>query len=363
MSHVAVTGAAGPVGRRLLDVLVSDPTVERVVAIDREHAGPDGAEADPADPGIDGVVDGSGDAGKIEFRRMQLRDGDIDAAFEGVDTVVHLAGSDPLEDRDVDHDLHTTARILAAVQRSGVTTVIARTSATVYGAWNDNPVPMSETAPLRPNDESDWVKIRVQIEGRLAAFAQRHPEVAVAVVRPCVTVSEEGPDELGRVLAAARMMASNDDAAPAQFVHADDVVAALEAIRDARATGAYNVAPDGALDPAFVRALVGPAPRLPMSESVARRLTAFGWRYQLAPTPPGFVPFVVHPWVVANDRLRELGWEPAFANEEAFVAGHDAAPWAAISPQRRQEIALGIAGVALAAVGGAGVLVARRLRR
>lgn len=343
MSHVAVTGAAGPVGQRLIAVLAADPTVERVVAIDRDH----GSNFDDV---------------KIEFHRVQLRDGDIDAAFAGVDTVCHLAGTDPLEDRDVDHDLHTTARVLAAVARAGVDQLIVRSSATVYGAWPDNPVPMSETARLRPNDESAWVTIRVQIEDRVDSFARSHPDVAVAVIRPCVTVSDDGPDELGRVLSAARTVASNEDAAPAQFVHVDDVASAVDAIRIGRGTGAYNVAPDGALDAAFVRALVGGGPRLPLPESVARRLTALGWRYQLAPTPPGFVPFVVHAWVVANDRLRELGWEPAYANEEAFVAGHDAAPWASITPQRRQEIALGVAGAAIAALAGAGVVVLRRMR-
>jgi hypothetical protein len=84
----------------------------------------------------------------------------------------------------------------------------------------------------------------------------------------------------------------------------------------------------------------------------------------LAPTPPGFVPFVTEPWVVANDRLRQLGWEPSMGNDEAFVAGHGAAPWAQISPQRRQELALGVAGTVLV-VGGvaATAAVRRRLRR
>lgn len=344
MLSVAVTGAAGPVGRRLVEILIADTAVERVVALDRAFE-----RSYPSDD-------------KLERVTLQLRDDDIDPAFVDVDTVCHLAGSDPLEDRDVDHDLHTTARVLAAADRCGVGQVIVRTSATVYGAWPDNPVPMSETAPLRPNDESDWVKIRVQIENRVEAFAEAHPDVAVAVLRPCVTVSDDGPDELGRVLAAARMVAGTEDAAPAQFVHVDDVASAVDVVRRCRAVGAFNVAPEGALDAGFVRALAGGKPRLPLPEGAARRLTAFGWRYQLAPTPPGFVPFVMNPWVVASDRLRALGWEPTHANEEAFVAGHDAAPWASISPQRRQEIALGVAGALIVAAAGAGAVLVRRMR-
>ena len=343
MSNIAVTGAAGPVGRRLVDRLLADPGVDRVVVIDRDR------------------ISVSDD--RVEMHRVHLKDTDLEPLLHGIDVVCHLAGSDPLEGTATDHDLRTTARVLDAADRTGVDHVIVRTSATVYGAWPDNPVPLSETANVRPNQESDWVRVRAELEARAQAFADEHPDVAVTLLRPCVTVSEDGPDELGRVLSAARLVASPDGTPAAQFVHADDVAAAVDLIRRERAQGIFNIAPDGALDAELIRALVGGAPRVPLPEWIARRLTAFGWRYQLAPTPPGFVPFVNHPWVVANDRLRALGWEPTHTNEEAFVAGHAAAPWASISPQRRQELALGVsAAVIVGAAVGAVAVVRRRLR-
>ncbi len=123
------------------------------------------------------------------------------------------------------------------------------------------------------------------------------------------------------------------------------------------------MAPDGSVPAERIRALVGGAPRVPMPAGVARRLTAIGWRYQLAPTPPGFVPFATEAWVVANDRLRSLGWEPTMTNEEAYVAGHEAAPWAQISPKRRQELALGAMAAVLVASGvGAAAAIRRSLR-
>ncbi len=343
MSRVAVTGAAGPVGRRLVSRLLDDPSVKEVVAIDRT----------PSDLEDDRVV----------THQLQLKGANLDSVFAGVDVVCHLAGSDPLEDRAPDHDLHTTTRVLDAARRAGVTQVIVRTSATVYGAWPDNPVPIAETATPRPNAESEWVRHRMAIEEHVEAFAASSPDAVVAILRPCVTVSEDGPDELGRVLAAARLVGATEDAPPAQFVHADDVASAVDVVRRMRADGIFNVAPDGALGADLIRALVGGSPRLSLPEPVARRLTGLGWRYQLAPTPPGFVPFVRAPWVVGNDRLRALGWKPSHTNEEAFVAGHAAAPWAQVSPQRRQEIALGLAGAALCGVvAGSVALVRRRFR-
>ena len=344
MSRVAVTGAAGPVGRRLVDRLLTDESVDAVVAVDRGAPFPAHAAHD-----------------RVAVHRVQLKGADLGPVFQAVDVVCHLAGSDPLEDRAPDHDLHTTARVLDAAARAGARHVLVRSSATVYGAWSDNPIPLPETVSPRPNAESEWVRMRSAIEEHVAAFDDEHPDVTVSVLRPCVTVSDDGSDELGRVLAAARVVSAGEEAAPAQFVHADDVASAFDVVRREAVGGVFNVAPDGALAADLIRALVGGSPRIPLPEGVARRLTRFGWRYQLAPTPPGFVPFARHPWVVGNDRLRALGWEPSHTNEEAFVAGHAAAPWAQVSPQRRQEIALGVAGAAI--VGGAvglGAFVRRR---
>lgn len=329
-------------------LLLADPSVAQVVTIDRDPVGRHDHELA---------------RGRVVSHRLHLKGDGLDPVLAGVDVLCHLAGSDPLEGTATDHDLHTTTRVLDAAHRAGVGHVIVRTSATVYGAWPDNPVPMSETASIRPNDESDWVRMRARIEDRVLAFAAADPDLAVTILRPCVTVSPSGPDELGRVLAAARLVAPTAGRAPVQFVHAADVASAVDVVRQRRATGIFNVAADGSLDDDMVRALLGGSPRVPLPMSVARRITAFGWRHRLAPTPPGFVPFAVHPWVVANDRLRAEGWVPEHTNEEAFVVGHAAAPWASITPQRRQELALGLTAATLVGGLAAGAAVVRRRLR
>jgi hypothetical protein len=93
---------------------------------------------------------------------------------------------------------------------------------------------------------------------------------------------------------------------------------------------------------------------------VVDRVARFRWRFRLSPAPPGVQPYARHPWVVANDRMRAAGWRPASTNEEAFVAGTPAGPWATLSPRRRQELALGASAVAVA---GAATGVVTLLRR
>ena len=141
-----------------------------------------------------------------------------------------------------------------------------------------------------------------------------------------------------------------------------DLATAVDLARRARLDGPRNVAPDGWISGETIRALAGGAPRLRLPERVAVRMAGMGWRWGLTPTPPALLPFTVHPWVVANDRLKADGWEPASSNEEAYVGAHRAGRWATLSPRRRQELALGGAAAGLAGTA-AGVLALVRRRR
>jgi hypothetical protein len=124
--------------------------------------------------------------------------------------------------------------------------------------------------------------------------------------------------------------------------------------------GAFNVAPEGSIPGDALRPLIGVPPRVPLPERVIRRFARWG----LGTTPPALLPYALHPWVVAADRLRAAGWSPASTNEEAAVESHEAGAWATLSPRRRQELALGATGIALLGVVAAGALAVRRwLRR
>jgi len=83
----------------------------------------------------------------------------------------------------------------------------------------------------------------------------------------------------------------------------------------------------------------------------------------LSPAPPGVFPYSVHPWVVANDRIRDLGWEPRHTNEEAYVAGHEPGVLDTMDARTRQRLSLAAAGLAVFAAVWLVVRLVRRLRR
>ena len=259
-------------------------------------------------------------------------------------------------------DVAIARRVLDAAAAAAVRTLVILSSATVYGAWPNNPVPLTEDAALRPNPGLRFAVEKAEIE-RLARPVARGPVRGDR--RPAARRARDGGgrDQLDRSrLDAVDGLPTGDNDPPSQFLHLDDLAAAVDLARRVRLDGPVNVAPDGWLEAVDRRALA-PAPRLRVPERVAVRIATWRWRLGLAPTPPGILPYARSAWVVANDRLKAAGWKPVQSNEEAFVAGHAAGPLATMSPRRRQEVALGVAGAALVGVVVAVTTVLRRRSR
>jgi len=315
MSTVVLSGATDPLGRRVAGALGCDPSIDRIIVVG-DHA---------------------------------LHSADLKARIEGATAVVHLLGG-----------LDETRALLAAAGSVGAQHIVLLSSATAYGAWPNNPVPLTEQAPLRPNPDLEFA-VRAAERERLAAdWKQDHPGTTVTVLRPAVPVAEEASGWLARGLReASAIRPAGPDDPPCQYVHLDDLASAIVLALGQRLDGPYNVAPDGWIPGELLRGLVG-VPRLRAPEPVARRLAWLRWRLNPKSAPPGLLPYTLHSWVVANDRIKAAGWTATQSNEESYVAGHKAAPWATVSPQRRQEIALAGAGAGIVAIIVTIVLLLRR---
>lgn len=290
--------------------------------------------------------------------------GDLAALPPHIDLLVHLAPGD--------HDalakrrrsaLVGTPELLDEVTRRGVTDVVVLSSALVYGAWPNNPVPLTEDAVLRPDDAFAFARQLAVVEQLVDDWRSAAPGRRAVVLRPVPAMAADGTTSLVRALAAGVGRRLSEDDVPSQFLHLDDLAAAVTLAVDGRLDGVYNVAPDGWVPGARVRALTGAPPRLALPTRLSGMLGDLQWRFQRGPIPPGLRPYTQSPWMVANDRLRAAGWTPTVTNEQAFVEGTEARWWTMLTPKRKQELALG--GMVVAALGAivAVASIVRRARR
>jgi nucleoside-diphosphate-sugar epimerase len=348
MTVVALTGAETPLGRQTRKLF-------NAVA---------GASASS------GAAEGGGDEAEgypVELRVLHHAlsgDSDLDELkrqLEGADVLLHLASSRPSTPTGGTADVDVARRVLEAASAASVDHLVLLSDATVYGAWANNPVPLTEEAVLRPNPGFTWAVERAEIERLAGEWRNAHPQASVAILRPVRTAGRH--DWLVKALRPAPAVPELADDPPAQFLHLDDLAGAVVLACRSQLDGVFNVAPDDSVPGDEVRSLTGAGPRVRLPERLVTRFARWRFRSGLGSTPPELVPYTLFPWVVATDRLRAAGWTATVTSEEACVEAHEAGPWATMSPRRRQEIALGVAGVGLAAAAAGGAMALRRALR
>lgn len=236
----------------------------------------------------------------------------------------------------------------AVLERSAARHVVMVSSAMVYGAWPNNPVPLTEDAVLRP--EFDYAVHLVEVEQRVERWRQASSGRSASILRPAVSMAADAASGLAAALAAGMGERFGEADPPAQFLHLDDLADAVVLCAVRRIDGVRNAAPHGFVPGERLRALTGSPPRLKLPSRWREVVTGLRWRLERGPIPPGLVAYTRWPWVVASDRLVADGWTPAITNEQAYVEGTEAKWWTMVSPKRRQEAALAAAGTLLAVV-------------
>ena len=122
---VVVAGAAGAMGAHVADRLAANVNVGRLIGIDRRQA--DGVE------------------------RFDLLDSDLADLVSSADVLVHLAATpmgNSSDGEDASTDKLLAQRTLEAATSVGVRHVVIMSSTMVYGAWPDNPLPLTEACLL-----------------------------------------------------------------------------------------------------------------------------------------------------------------------------------------------------------------------
>jgi nucleoside-diphosphate-sugar epimerase len=309
MVAIAVTGASGLVGTRLLAVLAGEPSVTRLVGLDLQQP--------------------ERRARGLEFHRADVAHSELKPLLEGIDVLIHLATVvDPIPDERLMARVNVegTRRVLDAAAAVGVNKVVRVSSAAVYGAWPNNPVPLTEDAPLRPNSAFSPAVQGAEVERLLAEWRDEHPGSIVTTLRTAPVLGP-GAERLGaRLLLGRPPLRVRGAAPPVQATHVDDLVRALALVVLHDHPGTFNVASDGWLDESDARALTGRSNIPALPAQLLERILARTWESGLGEVPPGVIPYLEHPVVVANDRLVELGWRPEHTNEEAIAEGMAFAP-------------------------------------
>ena len=293
--RVAVTGAAGYLGRPIVAALAAVESVDSVVAIDRRPP--------PAAAGVEPV-------------RRDVRDPAIEGDIAGADVVVHLAAV-VLGRGAGAHEVNFegSRNVFRAAERGGAGAIVHASSAAAYGCAPDNPVPLTEDSPLRPLPPFYYPQTKVAVERLLDELERRRPDLRVVRMRPVSTLGPGAP-----VMLRGRAFLTLSDFDPLiQFTWLDDVVTAFTAAALSDASGAFNVGAPGPVRSSEVPGLLG-VRGLRVPWRLARLAAGAGSALRLpGGMHPGWADMARHPIVVDTARAeRELGWRTSCDCAEAL---------------------------------------------
>jgi nucleoside-diphosphate-sugar epimerase len=232
-------------------------------------------------------------------------------ALEGVDVLWHL-GAQVWRSRDgrqLAVNVDGTVNIAGARPRH----LVLASSAAVYGAHPDNPVPLTEEAPLRPNPACAYAWHKVEAE-RIAS-----EEASTAVVRVSAVLGPHADERVRRAARGYRTVVPAVDAPEAlQFLDEDDAAAGLLAAGLAAIPGTWNVGPIDWLTAADIAAITGGrVVRLPLAAAV--RTAEAGYRLGLLPFGADRACLLAGPLAVSPARAaRDLGWRPTRRSSEVL---------------------------------------------
>jgi nucleoside-diphosphate-sugar epimerase len=341
---VAITGAARGIGQALARALAESPQVKRVVAID----------------------DHRGDSNGVTWRVADVRDPALAGRLAGVDVVVHTdidlaPGGDSRERRAF--NVRGAQTVLTAAAAARISRVVLVTSAMVYGARPDNPVPLPESAPLAAQVDSSVAGDMLEIEQLARRSPRTNPGMRVTVVRPAALAGHGIDTLVTRHFEAPRLLTVKGCAPHWQFCHVDDLVSALEFAVVNGIDGELAVGSEGWLEQDEVERISGlKSIELPprLTFGTAQRLHQMG----VTPAPAMDLRYVMYQWVVDWATLRDAGWRPRFSNGEALRVLLDQRQGRhAVAGRRiaRKEAMITVAGATVAAIGTAAIV--RRARR
>ena len=315
---VAVIGAFGFLGRRVLARLEDDPEVDRIVAVDVRS-------------GVSSLDDGKADNHRaVLLQHPTVSAHILDLTTPGADreladilrtedagALFHLAFlSTPTHHLEMAHELETigTHYVLNAAREAGITRLVSLSSTMCYGARADNPAFLNEQHPLRP-PPSRTLKDKADADEQARRFAADNKDIAVAVARLGAMVPTAKDHFWTRIFSRRFVPAVLGYDPLLQLMHPDDAVEALLAIWKSGARGAVNVVGKGYLPLSHILTRLERAP-LYLPAGIGKSIIGTLWHAQLIDMPPHFFGFLRWPWLADDTKLKSL---------TGFIARHDLA--------------------------------------
>lgn len=309
---VAVTGAAGTLGRLMVQTLAQEGRYQRVVALVHQPK----------------VVTPHEHPTAIHQHHVDLTEPTADArladvlAREKVDTVLHGAFlSKPSGDADFAHELEVigTLHVLSACAAAGVPHVVMLGNTMSYGAHPQNPAHLREDSLLRGAPGFAYVQDKVEAETEVARFCASHKSPTATVLRMCPMVGTSLVNlwsNYFRKPVAPTVMGFDP---LMQLLHPADALRAIRLAVAERVEGAFNIVGRGVVPLSTAIRMAG-CVELPLLRSLAPAALGSMRAAGLVAVPPQLADYLTYSFVADGEKAAHLlGYVPQYGARETVL--------------------------------------------
>jgi nucleoside-diphosphate-sugar epimerase len=301
---VVVTGGSGQLGTLVLRRLCAERQIKEVVSLDLR-------------PPLAACA-------KLRAATCDVRDPGVRAHLEGADALFHLAfvvtTKMPRETFDA-INVGGSENVFTAALAAGVRTIVYASSIAAYGVLPGHPVPIVESTPRRRQPDFPYSCAKYDVEALLDVLEARHPDVAIARLRPAVLVGGRMEHALGRLMR--HRLFPDAGGVPMPMLWDEDAADAFVKAYKLRARGAFNLCAD---DLRPCRELAGKVGLRPLSvpralgRGLARARALLERLGAGPPKDPARARAAEATLIPSSERARaELGWRPRAATAEAVL--------------------------------------------
>jgi UDP-glucose 4-epimerase len=305
--RILITGLSTYWGGRLAQALERHPGVEAIIGVDSE--------------------DPTRELERTEFVRVSnqhalirriVRAAEIDTVVDTRLVVDSIVTSPRLAH---ENNVIGTLNILAACSDhdTPVRKLVFKSSAHYYGCHSDDPAFFTESMRRAHAPSTMIERDIVEAEAAVEEFRDKSPNVVVTMLRFCNVLGPEIRTSHSRLFSLPLVPTIAGFDPRYQFIHADDVVRALEHVVEGDLPGIYNAAPDGVLALSEVTGLLGKrmAPVLPPlgTGAFASPLRRVGVRI-----PPEMVAQLRFGRGLDNRKLKSTGFRFAHTTRQTVIS-------------------------------------------
>ena len=294
MSSIVVTGAAGNLGRLVVETLRQHWPI--IAVDDRPLAGfsPD-----------------------VDVRRADTRWRSLEDILRQreIAAVIHLGiKHNPRNDAGCyRHNVVSTQRLIELIAKYRISKFFCLSSANIYGPDPDNSYFLTEDAPLLGAEHYREIRDLVAVDNLVQSFYYRQPDVQTVLFRPVHIVGPRVRSAAATYLRLERPWVITGFDPLVQLIHEEDVVSAMRFALETGERGVFNIVGPGVAPLSRILRVLGRRPRS-VPSFLAWPALKGAWRLNTTDFPPAELRHVQYNCVVDGSLAEtQLGFRSTYS--------------------------------------------------